>query len=78
MATATKLYDTQLVILAHAARSRDGLVLPLPNTIGKGAGAATRALKQLLGKGLLQVLAAKRGDQDWERDENGRRLTLAI
>lgn len=78
MATTKKLNDTHLVILSHAAQTLRGQVLPLPASVGNKGGAAIRTLKSLLRRGLVEVVTAKPDDQEWGRDEDGKRMTLAI
>ncbi|MEC5321848.1 DUF3489 domain-containing protein [Aurantimonas sp. A3-2-R12] len=78
MTTTTKLTDTHLVILSHAAQHPEGHVLPLPDGVGKKGGTGTRALKSLLRRQLIQEEIAGTEDQEWARAENGERLTLTI
>jgi hypothetical protein len=78
MSTTTKLTDTHLVILSHAAQHPEGRVLPLPNGKANKGGADTRALKSLLRRHLVQEEIARPEDQEWARAESGERLTLTI
>ena len=78
MVTINKLTDTHLVILSHAARHPEGRILPLPDGVGKKGGGATRALKSLLRRQLVQEETARPEDQEWARAESGERLTLTI
>ena len=78
MATTSKLTDLHLVILSHAAQHPDGRVLPLPEDIGQKGGAATRALKSLLRRQLVQETIAGPEAPEWTRARNSERLTLTI
>src|SRR5467141_3997395 len=63
----SKLTDTQLVALSTAAQRDDGAVV-LPDRL-KG-GAAAKAMKPLLAKGLVKETRAKPGMPVWRRDED--------
>lgn len=77
MAT-TKLSDTHLVILSTAAQRYNGRVLPVSdNLLAKGA-ALKRALTTLLKRELLEEIPAVAGDEEWRRDDEESKLTLAI
>src|SRR6202521_2025125 len=72
----SKLTDTQLVALSTAAQRDDGAVV-LPDRL-KG-GAATKAMKPLLSKGLVKEIRAKPGMPVWRRDEDeARSFALTI
>ncbi|HSS64833.1 MAG TPA: DUF3489 domain-containing protein [Gammaproteobacteria bacterium] len=78
MTKATKLTDTQLVIL-NAAASRDShAVLPLPKSLKMNKGAATSVLKALLAKNLVEEQPAAPGAESWRQDGNGRGFALII
>ncbi len=78
MATVRKLNDTQLIILADAARHPRGVTLPLPKGMDRSSDTIKKALEQLLKRALVAEVAAEPEDQEWRGAENGRRLTLAI
>ena len=78
MATTSRLTDTHLVILSHAARHPEGRVLPLLNGTANKGGAGARALKSLLRRQLVQEEIARPEDREWARAESGERLTLTI
>lgn len=63
----SKLTDTQLVALSTAVQRDDGAVA-LPDRL-KG-GAAAKAMKPLLAKGLVKETRAKPGMPVWRRDED--------
>lgn len=73
-----KLSDSQLVILAAAARRDDRAVHPLPRSLKTRGAALTRTLEGLIAKGLLEERAASSGAEIWREDEDGTRLMLAI
>src|SRR3977135_4658121 len=62
-----KLTDTQLVTLSTAAQRDDGAVV-LPDRL-KG-GAATKVVKPLLAKGLVEEVRAKPGMPVWRRNKD--------
>ncbi len=74
----TKLTDTHLVILSHAAQRPDLRVLPTPANLQAKGGPVTRTLNALLRRGLISEHAASTCDAEWRRDENDTPLTLAI
>ena len=78
MPTTTKLTDTQLVILSHAAQRPHHRVLPTPSTLQAKGGALRQALKALLKRGLVAEQAGSNSDEEWRRDENDTPLTLVI
>jgi hypothetical protein len=70
-----KLTDTQLMLLSKATQ-QDGIVL-IPANL-KGA-AATKVIKPLLAKGLLQEMPPQPGTPAWRRDEReGQSYALVI
>jgi len=73
-----KLTDTQLIILSTAGQRDDRTVLPLPKSLKLQGAAASRVLKDLLKKGLLEEQPT--GDNAAARREgkDGQRLTLLI
>jgi hypothetical protein len=76
--TDIRLTDTHLIILDHASRHPKGRVLPVPDGVGNKGGTATRALKSLMQRKLIEQCLAGPEDQEWARAENGQRLTLTI
>ena len=74
----TKLSDSQLVILSHAAKRRDGAVLPLPDSLKIKGGAVTSTIKGLIRKQLIAESPAKRRAAHWRETEDRRRLALEI
>ena len=74
-AIATKLSDTQLIILSSAARHPEGFAT-LPDRLRGGA--AIKAVGSLTEKGLLTETLSKPGMPMWRRDEDGRSFSLKI
>lgn len=72
------LTDTQLVILSTAAKRDGGAVLPLAKSLRADKAAATKDIKSLIKRGLINEQPAARGDAAWRAGENGSRLTLVI
>ena len=72
----TRLSDTQLTILSTACQNPDRLVLPLPERF-KG-GAASNIVKSLTAKGLVEEVAAKRGQPVWRKSDDGHGVTLIV
>ena len=70
----TKLSDAQLVVLSAACQRPGRNVLPLPERI-KG-GAAQKVVASLLGKQLIEEVAAERDEPVWREAEDGGRTTL--
>ncbi len=70
----TKLSDAQLVVLSAACQRPDRNVLPLPERM-KG-GAAQKIVASLLGKGLIEEVAAGPNEPVWREAEDGGRTTL--
>ncbi|MFT7570377.1 MAG: hypothetical protein ACI9JL_001405 [Paracoccaceae bacterium] len=73
-----KLTDTQLVILSTAAKRDGGAVLPLAKSLKANEASATKAVKSLIKRSLIDEQPAARGDKAWRAGENGSRLTLII
>lgn len=73
----TKLTDTQLVILAAAAKRSSGSLLPLPKRLKLGDGNKTAALKNLIKRKLAVEQLAAAEEALW-REENGERFALVI
>lgn len=73
-----KLNDTQLVILAAAAKRDDGSILPLPKRLKAKGESAAQILANLVKKKLATELPASRDVAVWRRREGGERLMLAI
>jgi hypothetical protein len=72
---ATKLTDTQLVILSAASRREDrGVVLP---TNVKG-GAAQKLVAKLIDLGLIEEVRARGDLPVWRRDDDNRAMALRI
>ncbi len=70
----TKLSDAQLVVLSAACQRPGRNVLPLPERI-KG-GAAQKVVASLLGKQLIEEVAAERDEPVWREAEDGGQTTL--
>tara|TARA_R110000787_G_scaffold182768_3_gene294825 strand:+ start:288 stop:848 length:561 start_codon:yes stop_codon:yes gene_type:complete len=73
-----KLNDTQLVILSTAAKRDGGAVLPLAKSLKANKASATKDIKSLIKRGLINEQPATRDDAAWSKGENGSRLTLVI
>ncbi len=73
----TKLTDTQLVILSAAAGRESRLALPIPKSLKANKG-ATRVLKGLIKKGLIDETPAAPGNEYWREDNAGHKFALAI
>jgi hypothetical protein len=70
---ATRLTDTQLTILAEAAKRDDGAVLPLPAAITLEGKRLGRTLQALIRRGLVTAVASKLeciGGEDQEAPED--------
>jgi hypothetical protein len=73
--SATKLTDTQLVILSAASQREDrGIVLP-PNLKG---GAAQKLVAKLIDLGFAEEIRARGELPVWRRDDDNRPMTLRI
>ncbi|MCI0431550.1 MAG: DUF3489 domain-containing protein [Rhodospirillales bacterium] len=73
-----KLTDTQLVILANAARRADGTVFPLPKSLKIKGGALKAVLDRLRKKGLLAEQPAAPDAIAWSENPDRGRLTLVL
>ncbi len=73
-----KLTDTQLVILSAATQREGGAVLPLPKSLKTKGAAVTKSLEGLRKKGLIEEKPAAADIEAWRKDEDGRRMMLAI
>jgi hypothetical protein len=73
-----RLSDTQLGILAAAARRDDGAALPLPDPLKIQGGAATSVLRSLIAKGLLEEQPAAGDATVWREARDGQRLLLVV
>lgn len=76
--TTQPLSDTQTRILINAAARPSGLVFPLPPEASNKGGVATRALKGLVHRKLVQEKLAADDDQEWTRNVTGDRATLVV
>jgi len=74
----TKLTDTQLIILAAAARRDDCMILPLPKKLKLGTDATEDALKGLIKKKLAAEEPATDGAPRWREAADGQAMTLKI
>jgi hypothetical protein len=74
----TKLTDTQLIILAAAARRDDCMILPLPKKLKLGTEATEDALKSLIKKKLAAEEPATDGAPRWREAADGQAMTLKI
>ncbi len=77
MAT-TKLTDAQRVILAAAGARENGLVLPLPKSLGNNSGTIGVILKSLLNRKLVVERPNQPGEEVWRHTEELGRTTLVI
>jgi len=73
-----KLTDTQLVILAAAAKRDDGSILPLPKKLKAKAGAMDGMLKDLTKKKLASEQPATGTSTRWREAADGQATTLVI
>jgi hypothetical protein len=73
-----KLNDTQLVILAAAAKRDDGSILPLPKRLKLGDEAGARILTGLIKRRLAVELPASRGNATWRESKDGEPTMLAV
>ena len=69
-----QLSDSQLVVLTAACQRPDRCAFPITARL-KG-NAAGNVLKNLLNKGLIKEVRAKRDDTVWRHDDNRGRMTL--
>ena len=72
----TKLSETQTIILSRAARSRDRIALPLPDSLRGGA--AAKVVGTMRAKGLLEEVDADmhKGEPVWRETGDGHGVTL--
>lgn len=70
--------DTQLVVLAAAARRDDRLVLPLPASLKLDEKQAARTLNGLIRRKLITARPATGEEPVWRKGEDGERQTLVI
>src|SRR5258708_6430295 len=73
-----KLTDTQLVILAGAAKREDGSILPLPRKVKVEAEAAAAVFKILIKRKLVAARPAKGSEAGWRESPDGDRIALVI
>lgn len=73
----SKLTDTQLVVLAHAAKRKNGAILPLPTSVKLNKAAAERVLKSLVKRGLAEERRAAPRQKVW-REQGGQPMALFI
>ena len=73
-----KLNDTQLVILANAAKRTDGAILPISKRLKLDQEAILRLLSGLLKKKLATEAPAENGTPAWRQDKDGRPMFLSI
>ena len=73
-----KLTDTQLVILAGAAKREDGSILPLPRKAKLEAEAAAAVFKTLIKRKLVTARPAKGSEAGWRDSPGGDRIALVI
>ena len=73
-----KLTDTQLVILAGAAKRENGSILPLPRKVKLEAEAAAAVFKTLIKRKLVTARPAKGSDAGWRDSPGGDRIALVI
>ena len=73
-----KLTDSQLVILAGAARREDGSMLPLPKKLKREAEAIEGILEDLVKKKLAAEAPAATGAPAWRQTADGQPMTLQI
>ena len=73
-----KLTDTQLVILAGAAKREDGSILPLPRKVKLEAEAAAAVFKTLIKRKLVAERPARGSEAGWRESPDGDRIALVI
>jgi hypothetical protein len=73
-----KLTDTQLIILAAAAKREDRCILPLPRKVKLEAEAAADIFKTLIKRKLAAERPATASDSSWRETSDGQRVILAI
>ena len=72
-----KLTDTQLIVLATAAKRDDGSLLPLPKKLKLNDDTKSATLKKLIRQKLAAEQPVAAGAAGW-REEDGQRLMLTI
>jgi hypothetical protein len=73
-----KLTDTQLIILAAAAKRDDGSILPLPKKLKLEPDAASGIFEALIKKKLVAEQPATGAETSWRETGDGQRVILAI
>ena len=73
-----KLTDTQLIILAAAAKRDDGSILPLPKKLKLEAEAAAGIFNTLIKRKLAAERPATASGVSWRETSDGQHVTLAI
>ena len=73
-----KLTDTQLIILAAAAKRDHGSILPLPKKLRLEPEAAAGIFKALITRKLAGERPATASETSWRETGDGQRVTLAI
>jgi uncharacterized protein DUF3489 len=72
---ASKLSDTQLMLLSAAAQRDDLCLTPRPNLKG---GASHKVAEKLITLGFVEEIAAKAGAPIWRRDEENQAYALKV
>jgi Protein of unknown function (DUF3489) len=73
-----KLTDTQLIILAAAAKREDRCILPLPRKVKLEAEAAAAIFKTLIKRKLVTARPAKGSEAGWRESPGADRIALVI
>ena len=73
-----KLDDAESIILIAAANRKDGIALPVPESITAPADRVARKIKRLIKLSLLAEVPAKLEDGLWRKSADDRHLTLKI
>jgi len=73
-----KLSDTQLIILAAAAKRDDGSLLPLPKKLKLEPDAATGIFKGLIKKKLVAERPTTGAEVSWRDSGDGQAMTLIV
>jgi hypothetical protein len=76
--TMPKLTDTQLIILAAAAKRNDGSVLPLPKKLKLEGDAAAKVFKELIKRKLIAERPTSQEALSWRTGEDEQRLMLVV
>jgi DNA-binding MarR family transcriptional regulator len=74
----SKMSDTQLVILSHGAKRKDGAILPLPRSLKSTDKTVATTLKSLLKKGFVAERPTQRRTVFWRETEDGHRFMLVV